>query len=254
MVLPSTREVATRTSRMLLSTERWRSRLVLWAGSAAVGAAAVAFAQLADLAQHWQRQLLALWHWSPWVLAPLGFALVSTLTRRYFRGAEGSGIPQTIFALEADAGDAGARTAASGLLRLHVAVGRMLLAAAGLLCGGSIGREGPSVHVGAILTRFLSRLMPNGGTPAQRHALVLAGGAAGVAAAFNTPIAGIVFAIEELSHSFEERASGATLTAVILAGVLSIALVGDYTYFGQPRVSVVPGAFAATTLSVAIAG
>jgi H+/Cl- antiporter ClcA len=67
--------------------------------------------------------------------------------------------------------------------------------------------------------------------------MVLAGGAAGVAAAFNTPLAGIVFAIEELSRSFEERASGTALTAVILAGVISIALVGDYTYFGQPVVA-----------------
>jgi H+/Cl- antiporter ClcA len=58
-----------------------------------------------------------------------------------------------------------------------------------------------------------------------------------VAAAFNTPLAGIVFAIEELSRSFEERASGVALTAVILAGVISIALVGDYTYFGQPVVA-----------------
>ena len=239
---------------MLLSAERWRSRLVLWAGSAAVGAMAVAFAKLADLSQLWQRRLLATSHWWPWLLAPVGFALVSVLTRRYFRGAEGSGIPQTIFALEADAGEAGARAVASGLLRLRVALGRMLLAAVGLLCGGSIGREGPSVHVGAIITRWLGRFMPGGGTPAQRHALVLAGGAAGVAAAFNTPIAGIVFAIEELSHSFEERASGATLTAVILAGVFAIAVVGDYTYFGQPRLATVPGAFDAVTLSVAIAG
>jgi H+/Cl- antiporter ClcA len=67
--------------------------------------------------------------------------------------------------------------------------------------------------------------------------LALAGGAAGVAAAFNTPLAGIVFAIEELSKSFEERASGTTLTTVILAGVVAIALMGDYTYFGQPVVS-----------------
>jgi H+/Cl- antiporter ClcA len=62
--------------------------------------------------------------------------------------------------------------------------------------------------------------------------LILAGGAAGVAAAFNTPLAGIVFAIEELSRSFEERTSGTILTAVVVAGVTSLALVGNYTYFG----------------------
>jgi H+/Cl- antiporter ClcA len=96
--------------------------------------------------------------------------------------------------------------------------------------------------------------MPHGRTSAQRRALILAGGAAGVAAAFNTPLAGIVFAIEELSRSFEERASGAVLTAVILAGVISIALVGDYTYFGQPSVPEAARAVSAGTLAVAVAG
>ena len=58
--------------------------------------------------------------------------------------------------------------------------------------------------------------------PRQRQlerALVLAGGAAGIAAAFNTPLAGVVFAIEELSRSFEERTTGTVFTAVIVAGI-----------------------------------
>ena len=66
--------------------------------------------------------------------------------------------------------------------------------------------------------------------------MVLAGGAAGVAAAFNTPLAGVVFAIEELSHSFEARTSGKVLTAVIIAGITTMALVGNYTYFGTAPV------------------
>jgi H+/Cl- antiporter ClcA len=90
--------------------------------------------------------------------------------------------------------------------------------------------------VGAVIVHSVSRWMPKGRMPAQRHAMVLAGGAAGVAAAFNTPLAGIVFAIEELSKSFEERASGTTLTTVVLAGAVAIALQGDYIYFGQPTV------------------
>jgi H+/Cl- antiporter ClcA len=113
----------------------------------------------------------------------------------------------------------------------------VLLASAGLFCGGSIGREGPTVHIGAVIVSSVGRLMPGRRFTGQRHALVLAGGAAGVAAAFNTPLAGIVFAIEELSRSFEERASGTTLTTVIVAGVVAIAILGDYTYFGQPQVT-----------------
>lgn len=222
--------------------------MLLWSAAAAVGAAAVAFAGVADLAQLALRRLLQHWAWCPWLLAPIGFSGIAWLTRRYFVGAEGSGIPQTIYALRPDAGEKGRL-----LLRPKVVIGRVFLAGVGLLCGGSIGREGPTVHVGAVIVQGVSRWMPHGRVDAQRRALVLAGGAAGVAAAFNTPLAGIVFAIEELSKSFEERASGTTLTAVILAGVVAIALVGDYTYFGQPTIAPPAHVFSPMILVLAIA-
>jgi H+/Cl- antiporter ClcA len=218
--------------RHLISYRHWKARLLMWLAAAAVGAAAVAFAKIADFAQLGLRRLLGISTAIPWFLAPLGFCTIAWLTRRYFKGAEGSGIPQTIFAIRADSGELGER-----FLRPAVVIGRVVFAGAALLCGGSIGREGPTVHVGAVIVHSVSRWMPKGRMPGQRHAMVLAGGAAGVAAAFNTPLAGIVFAIEELSRSFEERASGTTLTTVILAGVVAIALVGDYTYFGQPQVT-----------------
>lgn len=234
--------------RTLLSTQHWRGRLLLWAAAIAVGVAAVGFAKLADAAQWALRMLTAWFVWWPWLAAPIGFATICWITRRFFRGAEGSGIPQTIFAIQAGASEAGA-----ALLKPQVVVGRVLLAAASLLCGGSIGREGPTVHIGAVITHWIHRWMPHGSLEAPRRALILAGGAAGVAAAFNTPLAGIVFAIEELSKSFEERASGTTLTAVVLAGVVAIAMVGDYSYFGQPTVDAAAHAVTWMTVIVALA-
>ena len=204
----------------------------MWSAAGAVGLAAVAFAKLADLAQLGLRKLLGITAFAPCVLAPIGFFVIAWLTQRYFRGAEGSGIPQAIFAQRPDSGEKGQL-----FLRPRVVIGRVVLAVAGLLCGGSIGREGPTVHVGAVIVHSFWRWMPMGRSDERRRAMILAGGAAGVAAAFNTPLAGIVFAIEELSRNFEERASGTTLTAVILAGVVAIALVGDYNYFGQPAVA-----------------
>jgi H+/Cl- antiporter ClcA len=232
----------------LLSLPHWKSRLLLWGAAAAVGLAAVAFAGLADFAQTALRHLLGVSPEWPWLLAPVGFFGITWVTQRYFRGAEGSGIPQTIFALRPNAGAQG-----EIFLKPMVVIGRVVLAALGLFCGGSIGREGPTVHVGAVIVHSVARWMPHGRIEAQRRALVLAGGAAGVAAAFNTPLAGIVFAIEELSRSFEERASGTTLTAVILAGVVAIALVGDYTYFGQPAVPTQVRAITPAIIALAIA-
>jgi H+/Cl- antiporter ClcA len=231
----------------LLSARHWKTRLLMWTAAAGVGIAAVAFAKLADLAQLMLRRVLVIAPAAPWLLAPVGFYVTAWLTRRYFRGAEGSGIPQTIYALRPESGALGEL-----FLRPKVVIGRVALAAVGLLCGGSIGREGPTVHVGAVIIHSVCRWMPKGHIEARRHAMILAGGAAGVAAAFNTPLAGIVFAIEELSRSFEERASGTTLTAVILAGVVAIALAGDYTYFGQPSVSAQAQAITPTILLMAL--
>jgi H+/Cl- antiporter ClcA len=126
------------------------------------------------------------------------------------------------------------------VLSPRIAAGKVVLTLLGLGVGASIGREGPTVQVGASIMHALGRLLrlPR---PELQRALVLAGGAAGVAAAFNTPLAGIVFAIEELSHSFEARTSGTTLTAVIVAGITTLALVGNYAYFGVTSVQLAIG-------------
>jgi H+/Cl- antiporter ClcA len=73
--------------------------------------------------------------------------------------------------------------------------------------------------------------------PRRQPGLILAGAAAGVAAAFNTPLAGIVFGIEEMSRAFETRTSSLIIAAVITAGLTSLALVGNYTYFGTTAAS-----------------
>jgi len=98
----------------------------------------------------------------------------------------------------------------------------------GLLCGASTGREGPTVQVGGSIMFAIGRW-----APFRQPGFLLAGSAAGVAAAFNTPLAGIVFGIEEMSRSFEMRTSGLIIGAVIAAGLTSLAIVGDYNYFGS---------------------
>ncbi len=121
------------------------------------------------------------------------------------------------------------------LLSIPIAIAKAALTTAALLVGASVGREGPTVHIGASLMHSLGRWM---GVPYQsiQRSLILAGSAAGISAAFNTPIAGIVFAVEEMARSFEERATGLVLTAVVLAGVVSIGVLGNYTYFGHPHI------------------
>ncbi len=201
---------------------RSRRRVIFVAGGIAVGAAAVALAQVSDWAQTIFADILARSRYASLVLTPLGLALSVFLTIRYFPNSQGSGIPQAIAARELEDQDARGR-----LVSMRIAIGKVLLTVLGLLCGASVGREGPTVQVGASIMFAVGRFSPR-----RQPGLILAGAAAGVAAAFNTPLAGIVFGIEEMSRAFEARTSGLIIAAVIAAGLTSLALVGNYSYFG----------------------
>lgn len=209
-----------------LAPDGWRIRLIFWVGAVLVGLVASFFARAADYADQLFHQLVAISPLLPLVVTPGLIMLAAWITQRWFPGAEGSGIPQCIAALDIHEESVRAR-----MLSWRIAFGKIVLTLLGLLSGASIGREGPTVHIGAALLFSLGRL---GRFPFHYmdRGMILAGGAAGIAAAFNTPLAGILFAIEEMSRSFEERTSGTLITAVLLAGVTSIALLGNYTYLG----------------------
>ncbi|HEX3501312.1 MAG TPA: chloride channel protein [Stellaceae bacterium] len=201
---------------------RWQRRAIFLLGGLAIGAAAVALALLADQAQRAFGLLVARFPYASLAVTPLGFALAVYLARRFFPNSQGSGIPQVIAARQlADQAERGR------LVSIRIAAGKVLLTLLGLVCGASAGREGPTVQIGASLMFAVGRLSPR-----RQPGLILAGAAAGVAAAFNTPLAGIVFGIEELGRSFETRTSGLIIGGVIAAGLTSLALVGNYTYFG----------------------
>ena len=208
--------------RTRLGLKRWFRRTLFLIGGIAVGAAAVLMAKLADGAQALFVHLLTIAPNIQFLVTPLGFGFAVFLTRRVFPNSQGSGIPQAIAALQLE--DPAAR---APLVSLRVAFGKIIVMTIGLLCGASVGREGPTVQVGAAIMFAIGRRSPH-----RQAGFLLAGAAAGVAAAFNTPLAGIVFGIEEISRSFETRTSGLIIGAVIAGGLTSLALIGDYSYFG----------------------
>ena len=192
-----------------------------------VGAAAVALALLADQAQSAFKSLIARWPYASFVVTPLGIAGSAYATRRCFPNSQGSGIPQAIAARRLSDQQARGR-----LVSIRIAIGKILLTLAGLVCGASIGREGPTVQVGASIMFAIGRLSPR-----RQPGLILAGASAGIAAAFNTPLAGIVFGIEEMSRAFEVHTTALLIGGIIAAGLTSLALLGDYTYFGTTAVT-----------------
>jgi H+/Cl- antiporter ClcA len=218
-----------RSHAMWVSPKAWRPRLVFWTGALAIGGISVLFAGLADGAQTAFRSMTDGDGWKaglPLVVTPLGFVLCAWLAHVLFPGSQGSGIPQAIAARHLrDDEDR------SHILSLKLVIGKIALTVVGLACGASIGREGPTVQVGASVMLQAARW----GGMSRARGLILAGSAAGIAAAFNTPLAGIVFAIEEMGRAYESRTNGLVLTAVILAGLASLGLIGNYTYFGVAR-------------------
>ncbi len=200
-----------------------RRRLATTSGAVALGLVALLFAYNADQAQALFNALLRRAPWAAFVFTPAMFAVISYATRRLAPEARGSGIPQVI---------EGARHPAtldrSPLTSLTTAAFKYVATLGVLLAGGSVGREGPTVQISAAIMQAAQRLFRIDLT----SAVVIAGGAAGVSAAFNTPLAGIAFAIEELAAAFEQRLALLAMAAVMISGLVSVGLAGDYLYFG----------------------
>lgn len=217
--------------RELGQLDLWRSRAVVLAYAVLTGLSIVWFARTTEwaLAQFFSLRQAA-W-WSPLVWTPLSTAAIVWITRRWVPGAAGSGIPQVMAALDPQV----ERSQRGLYVSLKLALGKYLLASWGFLAGLSLGREGPSVQVGAGIMHNARHWLPQRGLVSE-HGLLVAGGAAGIAAAFNTPLAGVMFAIEELSRRPEQRNSGLIIAAIVLAGLMGVSLQGNESYFGIIRV------------------
>ncbi|MCC4310259.1 MAG: chloride channel protein [Alcanivorax sp.] len=217
------------TRRQLGTLQDWKMRVVFWIGALLVGLVTVSFAWVAEycasLFFQLQRQS-SLW---PILITPAGMLLVTAIMRRTGPESQGSGIPQVLVVLKQRY-----HWLRPTFLSLRVIVSKFGLTCLGLLCGASIGREGPSVQIGAAIMYSAGKI----GRLQQKYvdtSLIVAGGAAGVSAAFNAPLAGIVFAIEELAGSFEQRTSGTLILAILLSGVVVLSIAGHYSYFGHPE-------------------
>jgi len=209
----------------------WHQSSAWILGPICVGLIAVGLACGSEWANNINQSLVRAFPLAPLVFMPAGFALLAYLGQRFVAGSQGSGIPQTIAAINTTNGDK-----TNHLLSIRIAIGKSLLMLGGLSIGASIGREGPTVQIGAsIMNSFHGRWFLQG--EKSRRNLILAGAAAGIAAAFNAPLAGIMFAIEELNKKYTLSGNSKTLATVILSGFISLVLLGNYTYFGSTDVS-----------------
>ncbi|HEX7987125.1 MAG TPA: chloride channel protein, partial [Duganella sp.] len=205
----------------------WATRGIVVAAAGIAGLTVVAFTWLGEEALG---LFMGAFHTHPWIAlcwTPLCAAAIVWITRRYFAAAAGSGIPQVMAALDPLA----SAPIQGKLVSFKLSMAKIALTTWGLLAGLSLGREGPSVQVAAGIMLTAQRWLPER-SAVTTHGLLVAGGAAGIAAAFNTPLAGIMFAIEELSRTPEQRSSGLLMSAIVLAGLVAVSVYGNATYFG----------------------
>ena len=209
----------------------WLARAVVIAVAAGAGLTVVGFTWLTERALSAFFVIRADWWWAPLAWTPLCTGAIVWLTRRYVPGATGSGIPQVMAALDSSVDDSNRHLFVS----IKLTLAKAALTAWGLLAGLSIGREGPSVQIAAGVMHWARRWLPQRSAVTE-HGLLVVGGAAGIAAAFNTPLGGVMFAIEELSRTPEQRSSGLLIAGIVLAGLVAVSFDGNATYFGVIRV------------------
>jgi len=165
--------------------------------------------------------------WRRLLIPTLGSLAMGYLLYRYFPEARGSGVPQTKAALYAR----------EGRITLSTAVGKFFCTAVTLACGIPLGREGPSVQVGGGIASFLGRKL--GLRPEKVKSLIPVGAAAAVAAAFNTPLAAVLFTLEEVVGDLHAPVLGSVVLASATSwGVLRL-LLGNEPLFQVPQYQLV---------------
>ncbi|WP_128001816.1 chloride channel protein [Piscinibacter defluvii] len=230
---------------------RWIDRAVVLLFAALTGAVVVGFTLLADAASRafdWVAGATPLGSWIALAWTPALAVAVLWFTRRFAPGALGSGVPQVVLALDDDTPE----SARGALVSLRLSMHKIGLVCAGLMAGLSIGREGPTVQVGAGVMLHAKRwLSERAGVDG--HDLIVAGAAAGIAAAFNTPLGGIVFAIEQLSRRRSMTHSGLVIACIVLSGLVAVSVFGNLSYFGELRVQQLDWQLLLPGLGVALA-
>jgi CIC family chloride channel protein len=167
----------------------------------------------------------------PWwviVLTPAAGGVIVGLVARYFTPeAKGHGVPEVMEAVALN----------EGRIRPRVVVGRALASSLSIATGGSVGREGPIVQIGAAIGSSVGQFLRAG--PGRLRTLAACGAGAGMAATFNAPIGGALFAVEVVIGDFGVPLFSPIVMASVAATVVSRAYLGDLPAFAIPHYSLV---------------
>lgn len=204
-----------------------------WIASLSTGLIAVAYSRMFSFSENLLKELM-LWHkWIIFIAAPVCFFLAWWVAQLFARNAKGSGIPQVMAAIDLTQKH---NYKIEKLLSFRIIIIKIVSSLLMILGGGAIGREGPTIQIAGSVFRLVNKYIPNSWPKLSKQSFILTGAAAGLAAAFNTPLGGIVFAIEELASVHVRFFRTPLFSAVIIAGLTAQGFLGPYLYLGYPNV------------------
>lgn len=221
-----------------------------WVASLIAGLLAVAYSAAFSFFESQTFNVLQYHSWGIFILSPICFLIAWWLVTKYGPYARTSGIPQVRAAIELDTTNYDKKI--KKLLSIKILIVKVVSGLFMILGGGAVGKEGPVIQLSGIVFKKFNDWLPSWWPPISKRNMITAGAAAGLAAAFNTPLGGIVFAIEELTKTHFSYFKTALFTAVIIAGLTAQGILGPYLYLGFPDVTHIKNSIVFALLIVSI--
>ncbi|MBX9837894.1 MAG: chloride channel protein [Chitinophagaceae bacterium] len=201
-----------------------------WIASIITGLVAVMYAKLFSFAELGTKYLVLNYNWSLFIITPICFIIAWYIVKKFASNARGSGIPQVMASIELS--NVKHNHLISKLLSIKIISIKVISSLVMVFGGGAIGREGPTIQIAASIFQKINSSLPKWWPKVANRNMIITGAAAGLAAAFNTPLGGIVFTIEELTKTHISYFKTALFSAVIIAGLTAQAILGPYLYLG----------------------
>jgi H+/Cl- antiporter ClcA len=221
-----------------------------WVASLVAGLLAVAYSAAFSFFESRSFYVLQYHSWGIFILTPICFLVAWWLVMKYGPYARTSGIPQVRAAIELDTTNFDKKI--TQLLSIKILIVKVVSGLFMILGGGAVGKEGPVIQLSGIVFKKFNDWLPSWWPPISKKNMITAGAAAGLAAAFNTPLGGIVFAIEELTKTHFSYFKTALFTAVIIAGLTAQGILGPYLYLGFPDVTQIKSSIVFALIIVSI--
>lgn len=208
--------------------------LPFWIASLITGVVAVVYARLFSWAESFSVSIAHRTGWLLFIITPVCFVTAWWMVRKFAPNSKGSGIPQVMAAIELSTPRHNHYV--DSLLSIRIVVVKILSSMLMVFGGAAVGREGPTIQIAGSIFWRVNQLLPKSWPKISKKNMIMTGAAAGLAAAFNTPLGGIVFAVEELAKTHINYFKTAVFTAVIIAGLTAQGILGPYLYIGYPKV------------------